>query len=128
MQNDVDLESYASWKERWVEYTSDDFTLKVFANWTTRETVWINGEQISSTYSLRFRTVHEFQHNGDDYQVVVQWLNMLTGALRMSAFQNGEKLFDDTKQIYKWWTLPVVFMVSGAIGYLVGYLEGRFFS
>ncbi len=43
-----DLESYANWKVRGVEYTSDEFELKAEASlFTGMEWVWLNKELVS---------------------------------------------------------------------------------
>ena len=102
-----DLETYANWKCRGVELTTDELTLKAEGSyWTGRE--------------------HCFMRNGENYKVTFKMKNLFTGKLEITAYRNDALLFSETAQNYSGKMVLLIFILAVLFGYTLGYLLARF--
>ena len=116
-----DLETYANWKCRGVELTTDELTLKAEGSyWTGREQVWLDGEVVSKKWNYRLSSSHFFMQNGENYKVSFKMKNLLTGKLEIAAYRNDALLFSDTAQVYSGKMALLIFILAVLFGYSLG--------
>ena len=126
-----DLETYANWKCRGVELTTDELTLKAEGSyWTGREKVWLDGEVVSKKLNFMLRSTHRFMRNGENYKVSFKMKNIFTGKVEITAYRNDALLFSETAQVFSGKMASLIFIMAvlfgNALGYALGYLLARF--
>ena len=122
-----DLETYANWKCRGVELTTDELTLKAEASyWTGREKVWLDGEVVSKKWNYVLGATHRFMRNGENYKVAFKMKNIFTGKVEILADRNDVLLFSDTAQIFSGKMALLIVIIGVLFGYALGYLLARF--
>ena len=122
-----DLETYANWKCRGVELTTDEVTLKVeYSYWTCREKVWLDGEVVSKKWNYRLSATHCFMRNGENYKVSFKMKNLFTGKVEIAAYHNDVLLFSDTGQVYSGKMALLIIIMAFISGYTLGYFSARF--
>ena len=122
-----DLETYANWKCRGVELTTDELTLKAEGSyWTGREQVWLVGEVVSKKWNYRLSSSHCFMRNGENYKVTFNVKNIFTGKVEIAAYRNDALLFSDTDQTYSGKMALLIFIMAVLFGYTLRYLLARF--
>ena len=122
-----DLETYANWKCRGVELTTDELTLKAEGSyWTGREQVWLDGEVVSKKWNYRLSATHFFMRNGENYNVSFKMKNLFTGKLEIAAYRNDALLFSDTAQVYSGKMALLIIIMAVISGYTLGYFSARF--
>ena len=116
-----DLETYANWKCRGVELTTDELTLKVEASyWTGREQVWLDGEVVSKKWNYRLGATHRFMRNGENYKVAFKMKNLFTYKLEISAYRSDALLFSETAQMFSVKMASLIFVMAVLFGYSLG--------
>ena len=116
-----DLETYANWKCRGVELTTDELTLKAEASyWTGREQVWLDGEVVSKKWNYRLGATHRFMRNGENYKVAFKMKNLFTYKLEISAYRSDALLFSDTAQMFSVKMASLIFIMAVLFGYSLG--------
>ena len=122
-----DLETYANWKCRGVELTTDELTLKAEGSyWTGREKVWLDGEVVSKKWNYRLSATHCFMRNGESYNVSFKMKNLFTGKVEIAAYHNDVLLFSDTGQVYSGKMALLIIIMAVISGYTLGYFSARF--
>ena len=122
-----DLETYANWKCRGVELTTDELTLKAEGSyWTGREQVWLDGEVVSKKWNYRLSSSHCFMRNGESYKVAFKMKNLFTGKVEITAYRNDALLFSETAQMYSGKMALLIFIIAVLLGYSSGYWLARF--
>ena len=122
-----DLETYANWKCRGVELTTDELTLKAEGSyWTGREQVWLDGEVVSKKWNYRLSATHFFMQNGENYNVSFKTKNLFTGKVEIAAYRNDALLFSDTGQVYSGKMALLIIIMAVISGYTLGYFSARF--
>ena len=122
-----DLETYANWKCRGVELTTDELTLKAEGSyWTGREQVWLDGEVVSKKWNYRLSSSHRFMGNGENYKVTFKMKNIFTGKVEIAADRNDALLFSETAQNYSGKMALLIFIMAALFGYALGYLLAWF--
>lgn len=116
-----DLETYANWKCRGVELTTDELTLKAEASyWTGREQVWLDGEVVSKKWNYRLGATHRFMRNGENYKVAFKMKNFFIYKLQISAYRSDALLFSDTAQMFSVKMASLIFIMAVLFGYSLG--------
>ena len=116
-----DLETYANWKCRGVELTTDELTLKAEASyWTGREQVWLDGEVVSKKWNYRLGATHRFMRNGENYKVAFKMKNFFIYKLEISAYRSDALLFSDTAQMFSVKMASLIFIMAVLFGYSLG--------
>ena len=122
-----DLETYANWKCRGVELTTDELTLKAeYSYWTGREHVCLDGEVVSKKWNFMLRSTHRFMRNGENYKVTFKMKNIFTGKVEIAADRNDALLFSETAQNYSGKMALLIFIMAALFGYALGYLLAWF--
>ena len=122
-----DLETYANWKCRGVELTTDELTLKAEGSyWTGREQVWLDGEVVSKKWNYRLSSSHCFMRNGESYKVAFKMKNLFTGKVEIAAYRNDALLFSETAQVFSSKRALLIFIIAVLLGYSSGYWLARF--
>ena len=122
-----DLETYANWKCRGVELTTDELTLKAEGSyWTGREQVWLDGEVVSKKWNYRLSSSHCFMRNGERYKVAFKMKNLFTGKVEIAAYRNDALLFSETAQVFSGKRALLIFIIAVLLGYSSGYWLARF--
>ena len=122
-----DLETYANWKCRGVELTTDQLTLKAEGSyWTGREQVWLDGEVVSKKWNYRLSSSHCFMRNGESYKVAFKMKNLFTGKVEIAAYRNDALLFSETAQVFSGKRALLIFIIAVLLGYSSGYWLARF--
>ncbi|MDG2231916.1 MAG: hypothetical protein P8K82_09670 [Paracoccaceae bacterium] len=122
-----DLETYANWKCRGVELTTDELTLKAEGSyWTGREQVWLDGEVVSKKWNYRLSSSHCFMRNGESYKVAFKMKNLFTGKVEIAAYRNDALLFSETAQVFSGKRALLIFIIAVLLGYSSGYWLARF--
>ena len=122
-----DLETYANWKCRGVELTTDELTLKAEGSyWTGREHVWLDGEVVSKKWNYRLSSSHCFMRNGESYKVAFKMKNLFTGKVEIAAYRNDALLFSETAQVFSGKRALLIFIIAVLLGYSSGYWLARF--
>lgn len=115
----------------------DGVTISVWGSaWTGREIVRVDDRVVSNKLSIRFKTVHQFEHLGHQYTVNFIIASVATGLTRIELHRDGELIdfdearhrstpFDPATGKFNWrkgWKTIVVSMLAGGlVGALFGY-------
>lgn len=119
----------------------DDVTIRVWGSvWTGREVVEVDDRVVSSKYSFRMSTPHEFEHGGHHYRVIFRIASAFSGLVEIELYRDGVLIDSDqgrhgslpidpaTGEIdwrrYRW-QLLLYALVGGALGGVVGFLAAR---
>lgn len=74
----------------------DDVTIRVWGSvWTGREVVELDDQIVSSKYSFRMSTPHEFSHAGHDYKVIFRIAAIMTGLVEIELHRDGVLIDSD---------------------------------
>lgn len=122
----------------------DEVTIRVWGSvWTGREAVEVDGQVVSSKYSFRFSTPHEFSHGGHNYKVIFRIAAMLTGLVQIELYRDGVLIDSDqgrhasvpvdpeTGQVdWRKFTQTILLyaLAGGLLGGVVGYTAAKLFS
>lgn len=118
----------------------DDVTIRVWGSvWTGRKVVELNDRVVSSKYSFRYSTPHDFEYAGHRYRVVFS-ISTTTGLIEIQLFRDGLLIDSDqahhpsipidpeTGRVDWRRQLPQLLaygLIGGALGGVFGFLVAR---
>ena len=105
----------------------DDHEITVWgSSWTGMEKVWIDNALVSEKRSLKFKTVHEFQLDGINYELELSIIGFWKGEVSVSLIKEGthEKTvrfsaYRDDEGNFKWGQ-TIGYFLAGMVTALVG--------
>lgn len=122
----------------------DGITIKVWGSvWTGREVVELDNRIVSSKYSFRFSTPHEFDHGGHRYKVIFSIAKPMSGLVEIDLYRDGVLVDSDqgrhasvpinpeTGKVdwRKHWTQITLYAIGGGIvGGIFGYVAATLFK
>ena len=86
------------WGGLWFYFSDGDRSIIIHgANFSGRETIFIDGTKVSQKHSWRIATEHVFNYQGDSFEVMFKTLNILKGLLKVDVVKNGLLLDSETR-------------------------------
>lgn len=68
--------------------------------WNGMERVFVNNREVSSRLSISLSTTHRFEEGGHDYEMVINMVSFLTGAVQVWLLKDGELIGRDQQSFY----------------------------